>query len=126
MSHQQNQHNNRTYKDHQYYLYGTHETLQELTAHIESIHNILIRSSSALLYAHMYASGTPQMIKLAIAQRALNSSIYQLANANFDLAEFRKYLVPFNKPLPSSPSSSTASEASSHAEESLGSLLEDP
>ena len=52
MSHQQNQRNNHIYEDCQDYLYKTHEALQELTARIGSIHKILIRFTSTLLYAH--------------------------------------------------------------------------
>ena len=100
MSHQQNQCNKCTYKDHQDHIYETHEALQELATRIRSVPNNLIKSSSTLLYAHMYTLGAPQTNKLAISQRALNSSIHQLANFNFDLAEFLEYLVPFNTPPP--------------------------
>ena len=127
MSHQQNQRNNLIYKNYQDHLYESHAALQELTARIGSIHNSLIRFSSALLYAHTYTSSNPQTSKFLIACRTSNNSIHQIANINFDLADFREYFIPFNKqPLTSlSPSSSTASEKSSYAKDSPESLLED-
>ena len=73
----------------------------------------------------MYTSSRPQTNEFAIARRSLKNSIHQLANVNFDLAEFRGYLIPFNKhpPTSPSPSSSTASKEYSYAEDSPGSLL---
>ena len=127
MSHQQNQQNSRIYKEPQDHIYDIHAALQELTACIGSIHNSLIRLSSALLYLNTYTSSEPHTNKFAIACRSLHISIHQLANVNFDLTKFRDYLIPFNKQTPTSPSfsSSTVSEESSYAEDSLGSLLED-
>ena len=72
MSHQQNQYNNRTYEDCQDYLYERHEVLHEITARIGSIYNILIRSSSTLLYSHTYTPNEMQTNKFAIARRTFN------------------------------------------------------
>ena len=127
MSHQQNQRNNRIYEECQDHLYETHTELQELIACIGLIHNSLIRLSCALLYPNTYTSSEPQTNKFAIVRRFLNNSIHQLANINFDLGEFWDYLIPFNEQPPNSPSpsSSTAFEESSYAEDSSGSLLND-
>ena len=110
MSHQQNQLNNRNYKDRQDYLYETH-----VTARIGSIHNSLIRSSSALIYTHKYTPNETQSNEFAIALRTLNTSIFQLIDTNFDLLDFHQCLTPFKEPAPSSPSPSlsTTSEESS-------------
>ena len=87
MPHQKNQRNNRTYKGCQNNLYNTHDALQELAACVGSIYNSLIRSSSALLYAHMNAPKEVQKNEFAIAHRISNTSIHQLVNVNVDTAE---------------------------------------